>query len=533
MTVALAVTVIGLGSALSQDRGSVRSSLLLLIDASGSMGDAIGGGNSEVKIEAAKRAAADALSRAAGGGSVEVAVLAFSGDCQNPVPRYQDFTRDVDWLTRFIERLQPGGGTPMADALLFANRYMAANGSDGASDRMIMLLADGQNDCGDIDNALATLQASGVIFRHETVGFGITPNSGAADDLRQIATRTGGAYHHAADASQLADVFMEFVDTLTVIDMLGMFGQRAQAAPGTTSSSASNQGSASRADPQPANNSGLSSMIGGIRARAPVDGPPRAGSVPNQGNASRADPQPAGDSSLSSMIGGIRESPLPHAAQDLDDVFCTYLTGDGDLVIYYSGLFRGDYIQNSATWRRNFRDYIQENFNPASRNSNCYIDRSPGTSFSKLEGDMRSQRSNGWEVIETGWMPGSSPVAEDFETRPLRDFRITVPRTDRAVNVCVRDHECEDGDEVRVSVNGSIVLRGEIVNEWACRAVPVTEGRNSIELYAINGTGRKGDCSYADANTGEIRVEGENIETQTWRHRGGAGSSANIVVTVQ
>ena len=141
MTVALAVTVIGLGSALSQDRGSVRSSLLLLIDASGSMGDAIGGGNSEVKIEAAKRAAADALSRAAGGGSVEVAVLAFSGDCQNPVPRYQDFTRDVDWLTRFIERLQPGGGTPMADALLFANRYMAANGSDGASDRMIMLLA--------------------------------------------------------------------------------------------------------------------------------------------------------------------------------------------------------------------------------------------------------------------------------------------------------------------------------------------------------------------------------------------------------
>ena len=94
-----------------------------------------------------------------------------------------------------------------------------------------MLLADGQNDCGDIRQALVALQGSGVIFRHETVGLGITPNSGAAQDLRQIATRTGGAYHHAA-ASQFSDVFMEFVDTLTVIDMLGAFGQRTQAAPG-------------------------------------------------------------------------------------------------------------------------------------------------------------------------------------------------------------------------------------------------------------------------------------------------------------
>ena len=215
--------------ALAQRQRPVSSSLLLLIDASGSMGDAVGAGNPQVKIEAARRAATDALSRAAGGGSVEVAVLAFSGDCQNPVPRYQDFTRDVGRLTRFIDSLQPGGGTPMADALLFANRYMQSNGSARASDRMIMLLADGQNDCGDVGQALAALQASGVIFRHETVGFGITPNSVAAQDLRQVATATGGTYHHAADASQLADVFMEFVDTLSVIDMLGRFGPRSGA----------------------------------------------------------------------------------------------------------------------------------------------------------------------------------------------------------------------------------------------------------------------------------------------------------------
>ncbi len=256
------------------------SSLLLLIDASGSMGDAVGGSNPEAKIEAAKRAAADALSRAASGGSVEVAVLAFSGDCQNPVPQYQDFTRDVGRLNGFIDSLQPGGGTPMADALLFANRFLRSNGSAGASDRMIMLLADGQNDCGDIGQAMAALQRSGVIFRHETVGFGITPNSGAAQDLRQIATQTGGTYHHAADASQLADVFMEFVDTLSVIDMLGSFGRRqtASADGPQPTAPAPTEESASQPDQQAADGGRLTSMLGRIRAKRPAEGATTAAS---------------------------------------------------------------------------------------------------------------------------------------------------------------------------------------------------------------------------------------------------------------
>ena len=270
---ALAAAVIGWGPrALSQGRGHVKSSLLLLIDASGSMNDEIGGGNTQVKIDAAKRAAIAALGRAAKSGSVEVAVLAFSGDCQNPVPRYQDFTRDVNRLTHFISSLQPGGGTPMAEALLFANRYMARNGSAGASDRMIMLLADGQNDCGDVGQAMAALQASGVIFRHETVGFGITPSSQAAQDLRQIATQTGGSYHHAVDAEQLADVFMEFVDTFTVIDMLGMFGRR-----GASGTAANRQGqpqqkrapNAAPAPPKPASGQ-VTSMLGLFKPKQPA-----------------------------------------------------------------------------------------------------------------------------------------------------------------------------------------------------------------------------------------------------------------------
>ena len=135
------------------------SSLLLLIDVSGSMGDEVGNGNREVKIEAAKLAATAAVRQASRKGTAEVAVLAFEGDCAQPVPRRAGFTTDYAALERFIGGLQPGGGTPMAAAVLVANRFMNDEGASTARDRMIVLLADGQNDCGDVADALAELNA--------------------------------------------------------------------------------------------------------------------------------------------------------------------------------------------------------------------------------------------------------------------------------------------------------------------------------------------------------------------------------------
>ena len=243
--------------------------------------------------------------------------------------------------------------------------------------------------------------------------------------------------------------------------------------------------------------------------------------------------------SVAAVLSACFLAPSVATTQDLDDVYCSYWDGYDPgretARTYVSAPFRGDWSRDHDTWETAFRDFLRANYALVERyrNAYCLPNAYPGKSFSDLEIAIRSARSPTREVIETGWASDSIPAAGDFETRPLRDFRLTVSRTDRAVNICIRDHECEDGDEVRVSVNGISVLREEIVNEWSCRSVPVTEGRNSIELYAINGSGRKGDCSYADANTGEIRIEGENIQTQSWQHRGGAGSSAAIIVTVQ
>ena len=100
-----------------------------------------------------------------------------------------------------------------------------------------------------------------------------------------------------------------------------------------------------------------------------------------------------------------------------------------------------------------------------------------------------------------------------------------------SLEICVRDHICEDGDKISVDVEGRSIFSGEIVNDWDCQTIEVRGGETYVvELTALNGTGYKGDCSYADANSGEIRVTGENTETQGWRHRGGAGSKARIIV---
>ncbi len=113
----------------------------------------------------------------------------------------------------------------------------------------------------------------------------------------------------------------------------------------------------------------------------------------------------------------------------------------------------------------------------------------------------------------------------------IRDFPMKIKGATGSLKICVRDHECEDGDKIRVDVEGRTIFSGEIVNEWDCQTLNVRGGESYVvELTALNGTGYKGNCSYIDENTGEIRVTGENTETQVWRHRGGAGSKARLIV---
>ena len=229
----------------------------------------------------------------------------------------------------------------------------------------------------------------------------------------------------------------------------------------------------------------------------------------------------------------------PALAQEDDYIYCARAGGEGFSTFdtyYYTAVFLGDY---SATLghENDFYDYLKSN-DPALylHGSYCFYESSRAAADESHSSHMAATRSRGYRVVPTNWTPsagGSQTGSGSLTTRPIQDFHVSVPASPYELQVCVRDHECEDGDRVRVSVNGSAVLGGEIFNAWSCRSISLREGRHDIELYAVNGTGYKGDCSYVDGNTGELRVTGEDSQTQSWRHRGGKGSKASIVVTVR
>ena len=192
---------------------------------------------------------------------------------------------------------------------------------------------------------------------------------------------------------------------------------------------------------------------------------------------------------------------------------------------YFSSIFRSEGSVSSST-KEAFVEYYDC---LVGKGSTCETYPSATQARDALQDARHYRRLDLPPGGSTNWKPEGL-----LDPKPLQDFNITIPDNDRTVNVCIRDYECEDGDRVRVSVNGSTIFSDhELFNDWACESVPVNEGENSIELHAINGSGRKGACDYRDANTGQLRVEGQNADTQGWKHRGGAGSSAKIVVTVQ
>lgn len=224
-------------------------------------------------------------------------------------------------------------------------------------------------------------------------------------------------------------------------------------------------------------------------------------------------------------------------AQIEDNIYCLQYHRDiGVTEVYYSGVFFGDY-GFTLGYENDFYDYLEsEGFEPDITDSYCFFEPTLPEARLALLRDVEDARRDGYTVVQTDWRPegSSAPFDEPFSPQPLQNFRISISESSADVQVCVRDHECADGDRVRVSINGIELLEEEIVNAWSCQTLTLREGRHDIDLFAVNGTGYKGeDCNHADMNTGEIRVTGEDAQTQSWRHRGGAGSGASLEVVVQ
>ncbi|MBL8208060.1 MAG: VWA domain-containing protein [Blastocatellia bacterium] len=173
----------------NRKKTEIAASIALLIDTSGSMGD-------NNKINQAKDAARRAARQASK--TTEIAVLNFDGGCGAGAMRVAaGFTSDVNALLAAIDKLQPGGGTPMYIATAAAVKYAQDNGR--GKQRTVVLMSDGGDSCRDQQaQAAAAIRSSNIPV--STIGFDVGNNQQAQGDLGNLATMTGGRTFSASAA---------------------------------------------------------------------------------------------------------------------------------------------------------------------------------------------------------------------------------------------------------------------------------------------------------------------------------------------
>jgi len=166
----------------------------MILDSSSSMGEVIGG---EVKLEIAKDVIVDLLENLPAGALV--GVRTFGGNCSSnllaPVAPLEAAALRLEIL-----KMSPKGATPIALALEKAREDLTPI----AGPKLILLVSDGIETCkGDPVAAAEEFLAAGFDLRIHVVGFDISRNVPARDQLIAIARSTGGLYFDANNSEEL------------------------------------------------------------------------------------------------------------------------------------------------------------------------------------------------------------------------------------------------------------------------------------------------------------------------------------------
>jgi VWFA-related protein len=129
----------------------------------------------------------------------------------------QDFTSDLDKLTKGIKAIQPGGGTAMWDAVYYACRDKLLKQSGGGTPvrKAIILVSDGDDNQSRVlrQEALDMAQRAGVII------YTISTNPSDMQDqgdknLKMLAEATGGRAFFPFKLEQLSDAFRDIQEEL-------------------------------------------------------------------------------------------------------------------------------------------------------------------------------------------------------------------------------------------------------------------------------------------------------------------------------
>jgi tetratricopeptide (TPR) repeat protein len=139
------------------------------------------------------------------GPNVEVGLISYSGGCSPGGRVVQELTTDKDVVVTAIQGLSPGGGTPMAPAINFARNYLEQNAKSRAG--QMIVLSDGQNDCGSVSDAGDGLARSSMNIKLDAVGLGLADGSQADQDLQDLVRSSGGTQYSASNSEELVRAF--------------------------------------------------------------------------------------------------------------------------------------------------------------------------------------------------------------------------------------------------------------------------------------------------------------------------------------
>jgi len=172
----------------------IATTFYIILDSSSSMGEVIDG---EVKLTIAKEVIVDLLQNLPN--EAIVGVRTFGGHCStNLLASVAPI--DHAALRSEIQKLTPRGATPIALAL--DETYEDLNEISGQ--KLLLLVSDGIETCkGDPVASAKALIDSGLDLRIHVVGFDISRNMPARDQLIAIAKSTGGLYFDANNSAEL------------------------------------------------------------------------------------------------------------------------------------------------------------------------------------------------------------------------------------------------------------------------------------------------------------------------------------------
>jgi Mg-chelatase subunit ChlD len=213
----------------------------IILDASGSMKEMIGGGASKIQI--ARKVLTDVLAKLPDDTNVALRVYGHRLSSKDPntctdselvVPLEK---LDRDQITTTVNKINPRGETPLVYSIL------KAQGDFGDTKAgSIVVVTDGGESChGDTKTVGEKLKAAGFDFKLNIIGFGIT-QAPLQKELQAMAGSTAGQYFTATSSGALGAALLKVAaekKTFVVLDVAGgevargVVGEPLTLAPGT------------------------------------------------------------------------------------------------------------------------------------------------------------------------------------------------------------------------------------------------------------------------------------------------------------